>query len=91
MNELLNLAAALIVGLIGGAFFFGGLWWTVQKGTNRNNPLIFLASFAVRMMAVGAITLAFRSDWKALLVLLAGFIAARGFVIAKISDRVRRL
>lgn len=91
MNQTLNLAAALVVGFVTGIFFFGGLWWTVRKGIDRSSPLIFLASFGVRMMTVGAIVLLFRHDWKALLVLLAGFIAARALVIGKVSNRARHL
>ena len=33
MAETLSLAAALIAGIFLGTFFFGGLWWTVRKGT----------------------------------------------------------
>ena len=31
MNETLSLALALLTGVLLGAIFFGGLWWTVQK------------------------------------------------------------
>lgn len=91
MNHLLNLAAALVFGFITGLFFFGGLWWTVQKAISQSSPLIFLASFGVRMATVGVIVLLFRSDWKALILLLGGFIAARVVIVAKISNRARRV
>ena len=32
MNEPLSLASALVAGVLLGAFFFGGLWWTVREG-----------------------------------------------------------
>ena len=31
MNEILNLVLNLVTGILLGAIFFGGLWWTVQK------------------------------------------------------------
>jgi hypothetical protein len=32
MNETLSLVLALVTGVLLGAIFFGGLWWTVRKG-----------------------------------------------------------
>ena len=32
MSDILTLALALLAGALLGVFFFGGLWWTVQKG-----------------------------------------------------------
>ena len=34
MSDILALALALLAGALLGAFFFGGLWWTVQKGVD---------------------------------------------------------
>ena len=36
MNETLILVLALATGVLLGAIFFGGLWWTVQKGFRPN-------------------------------------------------------
>ena len=42
MNELRRFfIVTLIAGLLLGAFFFGGLWWTVQKGLTSNNPVLW--------------------------------------------------
>ena len=38
MNELLTLTAAVVAGGVLGAMFFGGLWWTIQKGKASNHP-----------------------------------------------------
>ena len=38
MNDVLTLALALLVGALLGAFFFGGLWWTVHKGVASERP-----------------------------------------------------
>lgn len=91
MNDFIKLALALVVGFATGLFFFTGLWWTVRKGVNPNKPAIFLASFSIRMATVFAIVFAFRRDWKELLLLLAGFIAARLVVVSTISRRQPRL
>ena len=38
MNEVLFLAPPLAAGLLLGAFFFGGLWWTVNRGISSQWP-----------------------------------------------------
>jgi hypothetical protein len=41
MNEILGLMPALIAGVLLGAMFFGGLWWTVRKGVSSTaGPLV---------------------------------------------------
>ena len=50
MNEPLGLASALVAGVLLGAFFFGGLWWTVRKGlSSKRVALWFLGSLLLRM------------------------------------------
>ena len=50
MNEPLGLASALVAGVLLGAFFFGGLWWTVRKGLSSNRAALwFLGSLLLRM------------------------------------------
>ncbi len=45
MNDFPALFLALGAGVLLGAFFFGGLWWTVQKGVaSRGQRLWFLGS-----------------------------------------------
>ena len=80
MNEFLSLAPALAAGLLLGAFFFGGLWWTVRKGVSSEQPALwFFGSLLLRM----SITLAgfyfvsgaiIGSGW---LLCLLGFVMAR--------------
>ena len=41
MNELLSLAVALAAGLLLGALFFGGLWWTVIRGSSSAHPALW--------------------------------------------------
>ena len=50
MNETLILAPPLAAGLVLGAFFFGGLWWTVRKGVSSKQPALwFFGSMLLRM------------------------------------------
>ena len=83
MNEFLFLVLALVAGLLLGAIFFGGLWWTVRKGVLSKHPALwFLGSMLVRMSIV---LLGFyfvgRGDWQRLVACLFGFIIARFIVM----------
>ncbi len=83
MNDLLNLVAALIAGLLLGALFFGGLWWTVKKAVASKTPaLLFLGSFLFRVSItlLGFYYLS-SSNWQRMLACLVGFIAARFIVL----------
>jgi len=83
MNEIMILAAALIAGILLGAIFFGGLWWTVRKGVTAKIPALwFLGSSLLRTIIIltGFYFVA-RGDWKKLLVCLLGFIMARFLVL----------
>ena len=49
MSDFLPLALALVTGFVLGAFFFGGLWWTVHKGVTSETPALwFLGSLLLR-------------------------------------------
>ena len=41
MNETLSLVLALVAGVLLGAIFFGGLWWTVRKGVSSKQPALW--------------------------------------------------
>ena len=50
MNEPLSLASALGAGVLLGALFFGGLWWTVREGlSSKRVAMWFLGSLLLRM------------------------------------------
>ena len=50
MNEPLTLVLALVAGVVLGAIFFGGLWWTVRKGVSSKRPALwFFGSLLLRM------------------------------------------
>ena len=79
MNELPPLALALLAGLVLGASFFGGLWWTVRKGVSSKQPALwFFGSLALRMSIVLAgFYFVSGRHWERLLLCLLGFIMAR--------------
>ncbi len=86
MNEIIYMAFALLTGLLLGAFFFGGLWFTVKKAVTSKIPAVwFLGSFLIRVsftmlgfyyMAAGI--------WQRLLVCGLGFVIAR-YVIVRVT------
>lgn len=87
MNELLQLALVLLAGLLLGALYFGGLWWTVQKGVSARQPALwFGASLLLRTgIVLAGFYLVSAADWKRLLLCLFGFIVAR-FVVIRLTD-----
>ncbi len=78
MTEMLILA--LLAGIVLGLFFFGGLWWTIQKGLVAKTPALwFLVSYVLRMSLVvsGFLWIARNGEWQHLSMALLGFIMAR--------------
>ena len=78
-----SLLIPLLAGMALGLFFFGGLWWTVRKGTTSANPALwFLGSFLLRTgMALGGFYAVGAGDWRRLLAALVGFVLARVLLI----------
>jgi F1F0 ATPase subunit 2 len=90
MNSLLFLALALVSGLLLGALFFGGLWWTVRKGVLSKSPALwFLGSMLLRMgIVLVGFYLVGRGDWQRLVACLLGFIIARLIVTRLTRTRI---
>jgi F1F0 ATPase subunit 2 len=90
MIELLPLAAACAAGLLLGAGFFGGLWWTVRRGVSAERPALwFLGSVVLRMSIVlVGFYLVSSGDWKRLLACLLGFVIARSLVTSLASTAI---
>jgi F1F0 ATPase subunit 2 len=82
MTEFLILAVALAAGFLLGAFFFGGLWWTVRKGVSSKLPALwFLGSLLLRMsLVLVGFYFVGRGDWHRLVACLLGFVIARFWV-----------
>lgn len=83
MNDTMKLLLSGFAGLLLGAFFFGGLWWTVRKGITAKQPaLLFMGSMVVRMSVVmGGFYLVGGDHWQRMLACLMGFMSARLIVI----------
>jgi len=79
MLELQSLAPAFAAGLVLGAIFFGGLWWTVRRGLTAEQPALwFFSSLLLRMgIALGGFYLVGGTEWERWLMCLLGFIVAR--------------
>jgi len=74
-----RLLVPLLVGVLLGAVFFGGLWWTVQRAVSaRRVALWFFGSLLLRTLIVLAgFYLACGDDWQRWMAALLGFIVAR--------------
>ena len=85
MNEALTLVLAGTAGVMLGAVFFGGLWWTVQRGLALKQPALwFLGSLLLRMsIALAGFYFVSGGHWQRLVLCLIGFVIAR-LVIARL-------
>ena len=83
MYEMVTLVPALMGGVALGILFFGGLWWTVQKGVHSERPASwFFTSFLLRTTLVMAGLYYISSGhWPRLLVCLLGCIIGRLIVM----------
>ncbi|MEO5958539.1 MAG: ATP synthase subunit I [Opitutaceae bacterium] len=83
MNEPLMLVVAGAVGLVLGAVFFGGLWWTVRKGVSSPRPVLwFVGSMLLRTgIVLAGFYFVGGGQWQRLLVCLLGFVIARFLVV----------
>ncbi len=79
MNEVLRLILPLIAGVLLGAMFFGGLWWTVRKGVSSQRPALwFFGSSLLRMsIALAGFYFVSGGHWERLLLCLLGFVMTR--------------
>ena len=79
MSEFLSLATTLVAGVLLGAFFFGGLWWTVRRGVSSEWPALwFFGSLLVRMsITLTGFYFVGQEHWERWLLCLLGFVLAR--------------
>jgi F1F0 ATPase subunit 2 len=83
MNEQLQWLLVLLAGMLLGAAFFGGLWWTVRKGATAQQPALWFGlSFLLRtgVVMVGFYLVA-GDNWQRLLLCLFGFVIARIIIV----------
>lgn len=83
MHETLLLVVAGAAGVLLGAMFFGGLWWTVRKGGSSPRPALwFVGSMLLRTgLVLAGFYCVGGGQWNRLLVCLLGFIIARFFAL----------
>jgi len=78
MTGLLRLSLDFLAGLVLGAIFYGGLWWTVRRISAGAAGLWLVGSFLVRtLLALAGFYVVARGAWAGAAVWLAGFIVAR--------------
>ncbi len=79
VNEPLNLALALAMGILLGTMFYGGLWWTVRRAvSSRRVALWFAGSLLLRMgLALAGLYFVAGGHWQRLLLCLLGLVLGR--------------
>jgi F1F0 ATPase subunit 2 len=87
MSDIPALALAFVAGGMLSVLFFGGLWWTVQKGVTSDMPALwFLGSLLLR---TGAILVGFylvsQGHWSRLVACLVGFVIMRFIVVRRLT------
>lgn len=88
MNDSLAVLMALFSGIALGVLFFGGLWWTVQKGLYTKHPALL---FSISLMLRTGVTLAgfifvSQGNLERLAACLLGFFSAR-MAIMRVTKR----
>ena len=88
VNEIGALLLALVTGALLGMIFFGGLWWTVQKGFASKQPALwFFGSLLLRTgIVLAGFYLVGRGHWERLLVCMVGFLVARLIVTLRLGS-----
>lgn len=83
IDEAVWLVSALVVGLLLGLFYFGGLYWTVCRlATSRQPVLLTLGSFWARLLVtVAGFYLVAEGRWQRLLACLVGFVIMRTLLV----------
>ena len=91
MNDTFRLMVALVTGLLLGAMFFGGLWWTVRKGVSSKRPALwFVGSLLVRTsIALAGFYFIARGHWQRLIVCLIGFVVAR-LIVTRLTQSAEK-
>ncbi|MGA9706534.1 MAG: ATP synthase subunit I [Candidatus Sulfotelmatobacter sp.] len=91
MNDTFRLMVALVTGLLLGAMFFGGLWWTVRRGVSSKRPALwFVGSLLVRTsIALAGFYFIARGHWQRLIVCLIGFVVAR-LIVTRLAQSAEK-
>jgi F1F0 ATPase subunit 2 len=87
MSDIPAIALTFIAGGLMGAFFFAGLWWTVQNGVVSEKPALwFLSSLLLRTgVILGGFYFVSQGHWSRLVACLVGFLIARVIVVKRLT------
>jgi F1F0 ATPase subunit 2 len=87
LSDIPAVSLSLFGGALLGAFFFGGLWWSVQKGIVSERPALwFLGSLLVRTSVILAgFYFVSQGHWSRLVACLVGFVVARLIVVKRLA------
>jgi F1F0 ATPase subunit 2 len=79
MNEAIQLVLASGAGMLLGALFFGGLWWTVRRGLASPRPALwFGGSLLLRTgIVLGGFYFVAEGSLERMIACLLGFVVAR--------------
>ncbi len=79
MSDIGPIIEALAIGMLLGALFFGGLWWTVRRGLTAANPALWFGASALARMAMTLLGLYYvaHAGWPSLVACLCGLLIAR--------------
>jgi F1F0 ATPase subunit 2 len=79
MISYLHIGAGLLVGILLGVFFYGGLWWTIARSTTLAQPAwLILGSFVLRTVTtVAGFYIALQGGWPSLIAALIAFLMTR--------------
>ena len=93
MNNVAALFVSLLIGILLGVSFFGGLWWTVQKGLTSSHPALWFFGSTLLRTAVALAGFYFVGcgEWRRLLVCLLGFLIGRVLVTRLTRPRLERI
>jgi F1F0 ATPase subunit 2 len=91
MTDALSFTSSLISGLLLGAFFFGGLWWTVRKGIKSERAALWF--FGSMLLRTSVVMLGFYlllgDSWLRMLAGLFGFFIAR-LIVTRLTKVVEQ-
>ncbi len=92
MNDLIALLLSGLAGLALGAFFFGGLWWTLRKVLVSLRPVLWqLGSLLVRFgVVLSGFYLVADGTWQRMFACLAGFVLARFVLLRLVPSPLHR-
>jgi F1F0 ATPase subunit 2 len=89
MSEIGIIILTVVVGILLGTFFFGGLWWTVKRGVIAKNPAVwFFGSFVIRLAVTMLVFyLIGHNHWERILICLTGFLIAR-YIVTRFTKTI---